>query len=459
MECNIAFSNRIDFIFKQARKVILVSLIFGGTILTAQEGILDEIFGNTGSRKKPPKTSSEIKKKESENSEGSKSAEISEEKESPPEPKKDSSLRDIHDSPGTSTLKESGKDPITVEKKGYGHSEKHGSDHLLEAPSGLMGTHTHTPGSIMVEYRYMLMNMSGLYQGANKIDPVLPLILPHQTTANGNIAGLATNPSPSGNSTYMMTPTQMNMEMHMATVMGAITENLTVMAMIPFIRNSMEMLNAGSYLKTYMSAQGVGDIQGRISYRTMHKENHSLLLSLGLSLPTGSIDQQDFMAPGLPRIKVPYGMQPGTGTYNPSPGLTYTGKWETIFWGAQASANLRDGKNANGYKFGNRYEASLWIGIKFKDWISFIGRVQFDKWENISGLDQNLPLTMNPQNDPEKQGGRRTIAYAGTNIKLPLISDLETRINFEYGVPIQQHLNGPQLGLKSAFNVSAQALF
>ncbi|EQA46039.1 hypothetical protein LEP1GSC050_3998 [Leptospira broomii serovar Hurstbridge str. 5399] len=451
-------SNRIGSLLKTTRKIILISMIFGGTLLSAEEGILDDLFGNKEGSKKSPKNISESKNKESENSERSKLPENSEKKESPAEPKKDSSSFNV-DEQDASTLKEDGKNPVVVEKKESEHSRKHASNHLLEAPSGLMGTHTHVPGNIMVEYRYMLMNMSGLYQGSNKIDPMLPLVFPHQTTTNGSIIGLPTASPTFGNSTYMMTPTRMNMEMHMATVMGAITENLTAMAMIPFVRNSMEMLNGGSYLKTYMSAQGVGDIQGRISYRTMHKENHSLLLSLGLSFPTGSIDQQDFMAPGLPRIKVPYGMQPGTGTYNPSPGLTYTGKWEKIFWGTQALANLRDGKNANGYKFGNRYEASFWIGLKVKDWISFLGRIQLDKWENLSGSDPSLPIAMNPQNDPEKQGGRRTIAFAGTNIKLPLISDLETRINFEYGVPIQQHLNGPQLGLKSAFNVSAQALF
>ncbi|EQA38878.1 hypothetical protein LEP1GSC047_0626 [Leptospira inadai serovar Lyme str. 10] len=452
------FSNRIASLLTKTRKIILVSIVFGSTALSAQEGILDDIFGNKENREKPSKPTLESKNKESENPERSKLRENSDKKESPAEPKKDSSLETV-DKQDASTLKEDSKNSVVVEKKESEHPRKHGSNHLLEAPSGLMGTHTHAPGTIMVEYRYMLMNMSGLYQGTNKIDPVLPLVFPHQTTTNGSIAGFsATSPS-SGNSTYMMTPTQMNMEMHMATLMGAITENLTVMAMIPFVRNSMEMLNGGSYLKTYMSAQGVGDIQGRISYRTMHKENHSLIVSFGLSFPTGSIDQQDFMAPGLPRMKVPYGMQPGTGTYNPSPGLTYTGKWEKIFWGTQALANLRDGKNANGYKFGNRYEASLWIGLKVKDWISFLGRIQLDKWENLSGSDPSLPITMNPQNDPEKQGGRRTIAFAGTNIKLPLISDFETRINFEYGVPIQQHLNGPQLGLKSAFNLSAQALF
>ncbi|WP_246031964.1 transporter [Leptospira fluminis] len=350
--------------------------------------------------------------------------------------------------------------PKEKTKDGERKTHEHGKDHLLEAPAGLMGTHTHTPGTITVEYRYMLMNMSGLYQGGGKMDPTLPLILPHNTVTTMNpMAGMAMPSSTTTSSTYMMTPVKMNMEMHMATAMFAITENLTAMAMIPYVRNTMEMLNAGSYLNSYMSAKGAGDIQGQLSYRFVHKENHNLLVNFGFSFPTGSIDEKDYMGPGTVRSKVPYNMQPGTGTYNPSPGLTYTGKWEKVFWGSQAFANLRNGKNANAYKFGNRYEASVWIGYKIADWISLLGRFQFQKWENISGADPTLSILMDPQNDPERQGGRRSVVYAGTNIRLPFSSEVETRLNLEYGVPVYQHLNGPQLGLKSAFNVSAQAIF
>ncbi|TGK06574.1 transporter [Leptospira semungkisensis] len=333
--------------------------------------------------------------------------------------------------------------------------EEHKDDHLLEAPASLMGTHIHQPGKIMVEYRYMLMNMQGLYSGGQTISPMFPLNLPHATGANGGTGGN------SGSSTYMMVPQRMMMEMQMANVMASITENLSVMVMIPYVRNNMEMLNGGTYLKSYMSSKGIGDIQGQLTYRFVKMEHHNLLVNFGLSLPTGSVDQRDSMGQsmGMIQAKVPYNMQPGTRTYNPSPGLTYTGNSGGFFWGSQFLANLRYGKNDNGYRFGNRYEASLWAGFKILDWMSLLGRIQYQKWDNITGIDKALDQTMDPQNDPNLQGGRRGLVFAGMNIKLPFSSETETRINVEYGTPFYQHLNGPQLGAKSVFNLTAQLVF
>lgn len=345
------------------------------------------------------------------------------------------------------------------EHKGHGDSKdgKQHTDHLMESPAGLMGTHIHEPGKIMVEYRYMLMDMQGLYRGSDKINGALPMLLPHATSANG---GTPVGEPGKGSSTYMMVPERMNMEMHMASFMTTIGENFSVMLMIPFVRNTMEMMSQGTYLKSYMSSSGVGDIQGQFSYRFLQRENHTLLLNFGMSFPTGSVDQSDSMglSMGMARSRVPYNMQPGTGTYNPSPGLTYAGNSGNYFWGSQVLATLRNGKNDNGYRFGNRYDASFWFGYKILDWASLLGRIQYQKWDNIVGSDPVLDQKMDPQNDPNLQGGRRGLAFVGLNLRLPFLFS-ETRIQAEYGVPFYQHLNGPQLGTKSVVNLTAQMVF
>ncbi|PJZ69078.1 hypothetical protein CH373_17535 [Leptospira perolatii] len=350
----------------------------------------------------------------------------------------------------------------TVDHSKHKNGRDSSHDHSVEVPAGITGAHYHPPGKIMVEYRYMLMNMSGLYNGSSKLDPFLVL---NTSQYSGNLSSTSTSTtlhnhagsanSASGSYRYDMVPTKMNMEMHMAMIMGSFSENLSYMVMVPFVRNSMEMLNSGNYQKSYMSAQGVGDIQVQTSYKILKGETHTLALNFGLTLPTGSINEKDFMMQGQPKSTVSYGMQPGTGTFNPVPGVTYTGRIDRFFWGAQALAMVHYGANQNGYRFGDKYEGSVWSGYKLTDWFALLVRVNMQKWENLIRRDPSLPITMTPQNDPDKQGGRRTIVYIGSNLKLPFLGS-DIRANLEFGAPVYQHLNGPQVGLQSVVNFSLQ---
>ena len=65
---------------------------------------------------------------------------------------------------------------------------------------------------------------------------------------------------------------------------------------------------------------------------------HHLHANVGLSFPTGSINERDKNPMSMGNnVRLPYPMQNGSGTYDFLPGLTYIGKQEVWSWGAQAS--------------------------------------------------------------------------------------------------------------------------
>ena len=141
-------------------------------------------------------------------------------------------------------------------------------------------------------------------------------------------------------------------------------------------------------------------------------------------------------------------MQTGSGTYSAIPSISYNyliGAWT---FGSFVQGTFRSAKNDNAYKFGNIYISSIWIGRNITQNFSLYIRGSAQKWENITGSDPKLDYRMDPQNDPARQGGIRYDGLIGITINL--WSDLN--IALEGGVPVYQHLNGPQVGTTQIFN-------
>ena len=103
------------------------------------------------------------------------------------------------------------------------------------APIGGMADHTHGAGEWMASYRYMFMDMDGNRGRGGRKDTSDVL------------------------ADFMVSPLRMYMEMHMVGLMHAPTDNLTMMAMVPYIRQSMDhKMRTGGKVKT--RTEGIGDI-------------------------------------------------------------------------------------------------------------------------------------------------------------------------------------------------------
>lgn len=294
------------------------------------------------------------------------------------------------------------------------------------APMGVMGDHTHGSGEFMLSYRFMTMGMKGSRDGTDAIDD----------------ADIVAAGGPYG---YMVTPTEMPMQMHMFGGMFAPKANLTLMVMVPVISSSMDhMTRAGG--KFTVESSGVGDVKLSGLLTVSRAGNSRIHLNIGVSLPTGSIDQKDVTpASGGQEAPLPYPMQIGSGTIDLLPGITFLGQSRDWSWGCQGKATIRLGENDNKYTFGNNYMATVWGARRFNGWWSGSVRLAGLKWLDVKGADPRLNPAMVPTADPGLRAGSSISAGVGINFEVPTGSLHGFRLAVEGLIPFYQSLDGPQL--------------
>lgn len=196
-----------------------------------------------------------------------------------------------------------------------------------------------------------------------------------------------------------------------------------------------------------MDSEGWGDVRLSARYRAIRQGRRSLLLGLGLSLPTGSITETGPMLSPSGRIMVgrmAYGMQLGSGTFDLHPALTWQNGRGRLNWGGQLAATLRLGSNEEGYTLGNAATATTWISHRTADWVSLSGRIEARSAGHIDGIDPAIVMPTQGA-DPLNYGGQSVALYAAADFS-PQDGPLRGhKIGLELGVPVYQHVNGVQL--------------
>lgn len=306
-------------------------------------------------------------------------------------------------------------DSFTSEPQ-HDHSQ-HSAGHGKHAPIGVMGDHVHEAGEWMISLRAMRMSMDGLSDNGDSV-------------SKSELFGMG----------YMVAPLSMDMDMLMLGGMYAPTDNLTLMVMVPYLENSMKH-ETGMGARFETESSGIGDVRLTGLVGLAKGTNHSVHLNLGLSLPTGSIDEKDD-TPMMADAKLPYPMQLGTGTYDFLPGLTYVGNSDTWAWGAQGIARLHLGENDEDYRHGNRFDATAWAARTVGDSTDVSLRLTHAHWSNFHGADPDLNPGMVPTADPKLRGGDRLDASLGLAWNA---HESGHRLGFEFGVPVYQDLDGPAL--------------
>jgi hypothetical protein len=312
--------------------------------------------------------------------------------------------------------------------------EMSGSGHAMEmpwygrVPVGVMGGTTHHDGRWMLAYRYMYMDMEGNRDGTDgvSVDEVLE--------------------------GYMVAPEKMTMEMHMLGAMYGVTDRLTLMGMIPYVRLGMDHVNRMGVDFTTKS-DGIGDIKLTGMYLLPGKGNHKFHVNAGVGIPTGSIDEKGDTPAGADQ-KLPYPMQLGSGTWDLLGGLTYRGSGGAWQWGAQALGVVRLSENDNDYTLGNRAAATGWLTRLLGGGFSASARLDCSWWGDIDGADPDLNPAMVPTADPDLRAGKRSDALLGLNYVRGGLA-----LAVEGGVPVYQDLDGPQLETDWLLNLGMQWTF
>ncbi len=112
--------------------------------------------------------------------------------------------------------------------------------------------------------------------------------------------------------------------------MYGFTDDITVMAMVPYVRKSMDHIT-GMGVEFTTESEGFGDVRAVGGYDLFKSMDRTLKVTLGLSAPTGSTDERDDTPAGANQL-LPYPMQIGSGRHcqtnanwarrRPEPGLS-----------------------------------------------------------------------------------------------------------------------------------------
>lgn len=323
------------------------------------------------------------------------------------------------------------------------------------APISVMGDHTHAEGGWMFSYRYMNMQMDGMRSGNDRISAT------EVFAADGG---------------YTVAPEWMTMDMHMLGMMYAPTDKLTLMLMANYIETEMEhrivsqaaanMINGGDTQFTTQSS-GLGDLKLSALYRFHLEDNRKAHFGLGLSLPTGSIDEKDILPAmgGAVSQQMPAPMQLGSGTFDLLPSITFVQQFEDWSWGAQANGVVRlEDENSNNYRLGHKLELLGWAGYNLTEWLGLNGGLSYGYTGKLKGNQKDVGV-MGPNGRSvttafeDNYGGESIDIILGVNLLTPKGFLEGHRLSLDLRLPLWQDLNGYQLETDSVLTIGWQKAF
>jgi hypothetical protein len=216
-----------------------------------------------------------------------------------------------------------------------------------------------------------------------------------------------------------------------------------------------------------MESDGIGDTMLMAKYRLFADDplipTSQMSLFFGLSLPTGSIDEKNDNHPLSFRQKelLPYGMQLGSGTFDPGIGLLYQGSNSPWWWGVNGVYTARLYDNKRDYRLGDEFRLDGYAMYQFKP--NWLLQAQLNG-EYKGDIDGEMNQFKNGRSGHVMQGNANSPAatplwdtgnYGGTKLFATLGVQWQPAplhvIDFNFGVPLYQDLNGPQL--KSDYRV------
>ena len=306
------------------------------------------------------------------------------------------------------------------------------------APIGVMSDHAHHAGEIMLGYRYMFSHDAGMMAG----DKSIP---------NHSVYEYKT---PAGEH-YTAVPLEMDMHMSMFEIMYAPTDWVTFMLMPQYIEMDMTMesrggahghgghdmgMDMGGHTETTTMSHGTagwGDTVLSAIVPVFEADHHEANFSLGISMPTGSVDQK------MHGQYTHYHMQLGSGTWDLKPGVTYHGCAGPVSWGAQVMGTVRlEDENESGYRLGNVWETTGWTAYHLCDWASVSGRLLWTSADDIDGHYHGPHSHSSPVDIQRNYGGDRIDLGLGLNLLVPDGALKGHRLAIEALWAVDQESNG-----------------
>jgi hypothetical protein len=178
------------------------------------------------------------------------------------------------------------------------------------------------------------------------------------------------------------------LKMQMMSLSYQLANGWTVMGLAQYYENNV--VTKFGTLVSKDSSKGVADTLIGVAKPVVMNGSFMLLTDLSVSLPTGSIDEENPKAL-VKGTHYPYNMQMGSGTVDAVIGLTPLYFAADYQLGSRLSTILRTGdRNDNGYRLGNQYRLDAWVDVPMK--YGFTPRVVgYYKYKDaIEGFDKTL---------------------------------------------------------------------
>ena len=305
-------------------------------------------------------------------------------------------------------------------------------------PSGVMISHVHQKNEWMLSYRFMRMNMDGILNGSNAM-------------SDNEVFN-----------SYTAVPKTMQMNMHMLMVMYGLTNKITLMGMFNYNSNYMKMsMKMGNSMHNHtMNSSGFGDAKITALYSLVKKSNSQFLLSLGLSIPTGNINLKGKSNSMMyPNERYPYNMQLGSGTFDLMPCISYLTQKNKWFFSSQLLSTIRTSNNSVGYRYGNDLTFNSWTAWQWLSFISSSLRIESSISEKITGIDTTLNQFTEISANTSNYGGKKIYGYLGSCVQPQKGFLKNTKLSFEYGLPLYQNVNGIQMKQTHNLNLAFNLIF
>lgn len=339
----------------------------------------------------------------------------------------------------------------------------HHADHALALPAGVMFGHALTQrGDWMVGYRFVRRSQGGdVLHGGSDV-----------ALAEVRSAGCEGRPC-------AVTPRSMGMNMHMVEIMYALSDRMTLMFMPQWQDMNMTMTpnpditlvgphgaHSGAHRH---ETGGVGDTGVYALYRLVESRGQELTASLGVTAPTGDVEQRlrkDVTTPVFDQL-LHYDMQLGSGTWDLVPSATYRGTAGQWLWGAQAVGTVRlERRNSSKYVLGDQFQGSLWGGYRVLPWLAASMRGIYTAQGRIAGRLASstqidpftgqpfVPEHIGPFDFRDNSGGEYADVAVGLNASVPLGPWRYTQLGVEVQLPAWEDVLGYQQARNPAVNVT-----
>lgn len=286
------------------------------------------------------------------------------------------------------------------------------------APLSILGDYAQDSGKLRISYRFMPTVWQTNILETNSIDRDQVL------------------------KTYQKSPARMDRLQHTLGIMYAPSDNFTLMLHTSYIHHSIvwaQNVPDNSPVHTTSETSGLADIRVGLLLPLLKLDRDLLQVRITLSLPTGDLNRSHDSQ------RLPYAMQLGSGTYDPSLGLIYMKQLNYISWGSQAQYTFALHDNSEGYRMGNVLQLSAWGAWKVIDVFSLFAHAKYKDQAQIQGKDSSIITTNSPLSDPTNSGRHSFDLGTGGHFYMPWGALKSFRIAVEFTFPIYHQVQGIQM--------------